>query len=453
LTPASGCSRPAPGYVAPVARMIRNLKSPVFSRRLRATLWFCALLWPAALFAEGEGRKIFSENEKTVLILRTHFNEQNTGNGSAFIVQYKDRNFLITNYHVISSGYIFLEVGSQKIRELKVLRVNDTGDIAILTFPRINSFAAVPLEAYEPLRGEKVYAMGFPGVPGSSDVSLTITDGLVSNNRLILPQTGPTSRRFIQVSAALNPGNSGGPVFGEGGRLIGMATGGITNRQNMNLAIPAEDIISEIDQIEIRGGPDGARAKIAVTDRLELIAQSIRDQNIMQFGYYYSPEYKLKIFPDVQKKNERIYSAHRLMTSRSPATPDEALGIIRQYLEPEEFLYYLVLLGYFQNHPSEDFGEIMYEVSVNPFLGSQLYLSGRFLFLLHHLSEADQRKFEYTSHTVDRIEFDREFRTADVDLTVRSKNHSFPVKLRFTREWGNWFLMPVYDYSKLLRAK
>lgn len=456
--PALDGMRPVPGYVAPVVRMSFTNRSLICVLRLGASvLSFAVLLtvFAPALTAQGTGRQIFTQNEKTVMILRTHFNDQNTGNGSAFIVTYKKQNFLITNYHVISSGYFFLEAGTQKIRKLKVLRVNDTGDIAILTFPEIETYAAVPLEAYEPLRGEKVYAMGFPGVPGSSEVSLTITDGLVSNDRVVLPQEGPAARRFIQVSAALNPGNSGGPIFGEEGRLIGMATGGITNRQNMNLAIPAEDIIHEIDQIETKTKIDVKQAEAAVTHRLDLIASSVRESNVLQYGYYYSPEYKLKLFRDVQKMNERIYSAYRLVRSRSPSSSEEALGIMRQYLEPEEFLYYLILMSYFQNHPAEDFGEVMFEVGVNPFLGSQLYLSGRFMFLIHELSSqhrpSEDVKFEFVSHKVDGIKFDEEVRTADVDITVQAKGYSFPVKLKFTREWGNWFLLPVYDYSKLLR--
>lgn len=456
--PARDGMRPVPGYVAPIHRMsLFNRSHSFFPGLVLFLVTGLALIAisTSKLAAQSEGRQIFTRNEKTVLILRTHFNEQNTGRGSAFIVTYKNQKFLITNYYGISSGHFFLEVGKKKIHQLKVLRVNDTGGIAILTFPTIDSYAAVPLEAYEPLRGEKVYAMGFPGVPGSTDVSLTITDGLVSNDRVVLPQEGPAARRFIQVSAALGVGNRGGPIFGEEGRLIGMATSGVMNRSSMNLVIPAEDIMREIDQIDAKTGTDRKQAEVAVRQRIDLIANAVREKRVLQYGYFYSPEYKLNIFNDVRKMNERIHSAHRLMRSRSPASTEDALAIVRKYLEPDEFLYYLILMSYYQNHPSDDFDEILFEVSVNPFLGSQLYLSGRFMFLIHEISSQNRKftneKFEFVSHRVDRIEFDEDVRNANVEVTVQAKSYSFPVKLKFTREWGNWFLVPVYNYSKLLR--
>ncbi|MCR9142519.1 MAG: serine protease [bacterium] len=414
-----------------------------------------ALILTSPIAAQGEGRKIFTRNQKTVLILRTHFEEQSTGSGSAFVVAYKDRKFLITDYYGISSGYFFLEAGQKKIHKLEVLRVNDMGGIAILTFPSIDSYAAVPLEKYEPLRGEKVYAMGFPGVPGTSELSLTITDGLVSNDRVLLPEAGPSSRRFIQVSAALDVGNHGGPIFGEAGRLIGMATGGVVNEQSVNLVVPAADLMREIDQIDEKQTMNAEQAEAAVRERIDLIAEAVREKRVLDYGYFYSPEYKLNIYSDLRGMHDRVYSAHRLMRSRKPPTTDAALDIVREYLDPDEFLYYLILMSYYRTHPSDNFDTVLFEVSLNPFLASQLYLSGRFMFLIHEISSQNRKftneKFEYVSHTVDRIEFDSRLRNADVELTVQAKSYRFPVKLKFTREWGNWFLTPVYNYSKLLR--
>ncbi len=409
----------------------------------------------APLHSQSEGRQIFTRNQKTVLILRTHFEEQATGSGSAFIVAYKQRKFLITDYYGISSGHFFLETGDTKIHKLEVLRVNDMGGIAILTFPSIEKYAAVPLEAYEPLRGERVYAMGFPGAAGDSDASLTITDGLVSNDRVLLPEEGPLSRRFIQVSAALDAGVHGGPIFGEAGRLIGMATGGVVNERSVNLVVPAEDLIREIDEIGGDGAVDKQRAEAAVRERIELIAEAVREKRVLDYGYFYSPVYKLNIFNRVRGMNDRIYNAHRLMSSRNPATTDEALSIVRRYLDADEFLYYLILMSYFRDHPADEFDTVLFEVTLNPFLASQLYLSGRFMFLIHAISSRNRKftneKFEYVSHTVDRIRFDSRVRTANVDLTVQAQGYAFPVKLKFTREWGNWFLVPAYNYSKLLQ--
>ena len=73
-------------------------------------------------------------------------------------------------------------------------------------------------------------------------------------------------KRFIQMSVPVSPGNSGGPVFNVRGQIIGVTTaqigGGFSRAQNLNLAVPVDDLQALIekehpDAVRVGGGPMG----------------------------------------------------------------------------------------------------------------------------------------------------------------------------------------------------
>jgi serine protease Do len=69
-----------------------------------------------------------------------------------------------------------------------------------------------------PAAGEKVYAIGSPGL-GKEVLEQTISEGLVSSSKRKLK-----GALYLQHSAAVNPGNSGGPLLNEHGQVAGMVT-------------------------------------------------------------------------------------------------------------------------------------------------------------------------------------------------------------------------------------
>ncbi len=82
--------------------------------------------------------------------------------------------------------------------------------------------------------GDVVYAIGSPlGLQNS------ITDGIVSNKDRTLPGS---AQSFIQTSAPISPGNSGGPLLNQYGEVIGVTTASLTDGQNLNLAIPVGEL-------------------------------------------------------------------------------------------------------------------------------------------------------------------------------------------------------------------
>lgn len=160
-----------------------------------------------------------------------------TSTGTGFF--YDNKGTVITNYHVIekcTTVSITLSDGNT-YNVNKVLGYSATKDIAILSTTCNNS---IPLEIRTDIvkTGETVYAIG-----SSLGLSGSLSDGIVSSaEREIDGQT------FIQTTAPISHGNSGGPLLDSKGRVIGITTASFTDGQNLNLAIP----VSIIDTISTK---------------------------------------------------------------------------------------------------------------------------------------------------------------------------------------------------------
>lgn len=147
----------------------------------------------------------------------------------------------VTNYHVIEGAYsaqITASDGTEYDMGM-VLYYDKERDIAVFdAIPKDTSITwgsipyldlAVPSSIHN---GDVVYAIGSPyGLQNS------ITDGLVSNKDRVLD-----GERYIQTSAPISSGNSGGPLLNEYGEVIGINTATLAVGQNINLAVPVSDL-------------------------------------------------------------------------------------------------------------------------------------------------------------------------------------------------------------------
>lgn len=140
-----------------------------------------------------------------------------------------DGTYVITNEHVVSLSDLsasctdlYVAFGNDPSTEpdswyeADVLWADDTDDLAILKVLNLEPNLATALRpSYErPSLGSEVRVFGFPGIGGTT---LTLTKGIISGFL-----NGDSM--FYKVSAAINSGNSGGPVLDSNGRLIGIAT-------------------------------------------------------------------------------------------------------------------------------------------------------------------------------------------------------------------------------------
>ena len=169
--------------------------------------------------------------------------------GSGFIIS--EDGYILTNYHVIedavSGGYdvqVLLHDGTSYIAT--VIGYEPDNDVAVLKIDAAGLSAAVIGDSNSMLVGEKVYAVGNP----LGELEYTMTDGMVSAlDREISStdsKTGQTKTiNMFQISAAINSGNSGGPVYNARGEVIGISTAKYsdTGVEGLGFAIPINDAV------------------------------------------------------------------------------------------------------------------------------------------------------------------------------------------------------------------
>ncbi len=151
--------------------------------------------------------------------------------------------YAITNAHVIQGEtnlrvtvWFPLADGTLKrtvIEDVEIVAVNNHIDLALLRIPKTigeDRFVFAPLEAQERIEvGQTVFAIGNP-----LGLERTLSQGVISTT-----QRSFDGLTYIQTDAAVNPGNSGGPLFNTRGEVVGITNMGILFGEGLNFAIPA----------------------------------------------------------------------------------------------------------------------------------------------------------------------------------------------------------------------
>lgn len=149
--------------------------------------------------------------------------------GSGFFV--KSDGVFITNYHVIEGSYsgVIKLIDGRVLGNIEIIDFNSEWDIAILKVEG-SGFPTVKLGNSDIVKsGQKIVVIGNP-----EGLQNTVSDGLVSSIRKIESE----GDYFIQISAPISEGSSGGPVYNMNGEVIGIATMMLKSGQNLNFAIP-----------------------------------------------------------------------------------------------------------------------------------------------------------------------------------------------------------------------
>jgi S1-C subfamily serine protease len=137
---------------------------------------------------------------------------------------------LLTNCHVVGDSAQVTLIRDRKEMTAKLVSRNAKADRCVLR-AEAKLPAWVRIRSYESIStGERAFSIGAP-----SGLELTVAEGIVSSKRT------PDDRRYIQTSAPISPGSSGGGLFDAQGHLLGITTFHILNAQNLNFAIAAEE--------------------------------------------------------------------------------------------------------------------------------------------------------------------------------------------------------------------
>jgi serine protease Do len=151
--------------------------------------------------------------------------------GSAIAITDK---LAITNCHVVEAAGEEIYIGAggtEPVEQAKLVAANYEADRCVLGVRGMDLRPVAGVRNFDLLEvGETVYAIGNP-----LRLERTLSDGLLSAKRLI------GEWRYLQTTAPISPGSSGGGLFDGRGNLIGVTTFTLKGAQNINFAIPAED--------------------------------------------------------------------------------------------------------------------------------------------------------------------------------------------------------------------
>jgi serine protease Do len=193
------------------------------------------------------------------------------GQGSGFIVSADG--LILTNAHVVrDASEVTVKLTDRREFVAKVLGSDPKTDVAVLRIAA-KGLPVVHLGGTRDLKvGEWVLAIGSPfGLENS------VSAGVVSAKGRSLPDDSMVP--FIQTDVAVNPGNSGGPLFNARGEVVGInsqiysRTGGY---QGLSFAIPMETVMRVKDQIVATGQASHARLGVAVQSVNQTLADSFQ---------------------------------------------------------------------------------------------------------------------------------------------------------------------------------
>ena len=184
-----------------------------------------------------------------------------TGQGSGVIVDVDG--YIVTNYHVIQgANEISVSLSEGRTVRGKVIGVDALTDLAVLKVEPENLIAAEWGDSDELQVGALVWAVGSP-----FGLDRSITAGILSaKNRQVWSKP---HQQFLQTDAAVNPGNSGGPLVDDRGRVIGINTAIVgPTYQGISFAIPSS-IARQVYE-ELKTGKRVSRGWLGVAlDRVE----------------------------------------------------------------------------------------------------------------------------------------------------------------------------------------
>lgn len=148
---------------------------------------------------------------------------KSSGFGTGFVVSASGH--IVTNNHVIDGcSDLKGNLTGEATMVLRVVSADANNDLALLqpsSTVAFKDFARIRDRSFHP--GDSVVAIGFP-YHGLLTSDFTVTTGIVSSLSGMLNDT-----RFLQISAPVQPGNSGGPLFDNSGQIVGVVTGKLPN--------------------------------------------------------------------------------------------------------------------------------------------------------------------------------------------------------------------------------
>ena len=217
-------------------------------------------------------KEIYQNNVESVVSIEVR-SSYSKGYGTGFIIS--EEGYIVTNYHVVENAReCYVTLYDDSVYTAEIVGYEATNDIAVIKIkPQGTIHSLVYGNSSDLSVGDNVYVIGNP----LGDLTFTLTNGVVSAlNRLIETGDGISINMF-QTNAAINSGNSGGPVFDEHGYVIGIASAkyAAASIEGLSFCIPIDDVRSMIDEIINKGYVSGK----------PLLGVSACDREVENYGF------------------------------------------------------------------------------------------------------------------------------------------------------------------------
>ena len=189
-----------------------------------------------------------------VVVVSTYSDDTYVASGTGFVFRHDgDTYYLLTNYHVIEDGnHVTVTFTDGSIVETEIIGFDEYQDIAVLAIESDEEYTVAEIGNNDETRiGDTTFAVG---APLDSAYSWTVTRGIISGkDRMVEVEidNGNYIMRTLQTDAAINSGNSGGPLCNANGEVIGITSLKLVNDgiEGMGFAIPIEDAIDKAEDI------------------------------------------------------------------------------------------------------------------------------------------------------------------------------------------------------------
>lgn len=206
--------------------------------------------------------------------------------GSGFIIT--KQGHVLTNAHVVDAAITVTfrsEVSGNEDLKIDVISICHHKDVALLKIPdelltKIEPFT--PFEFADDHLAEptsSVLTMGFP----LGKEKIKFTTGVISGYETPDSEEGTTNQSYIQIDAAINKGNSGGPLTNSQGKVLGINAAGYLEAQNVGFAIPSRVVLSILRDM-FNHQNNNFTNKLTTAPRLGVILQQVTVDHFIARG-------------------------------------------------------------------------------------------------------------------------------------------------------------------------
>ncbi|MDC1370952.1 S1C family serine protease [Flavobacteriales bacterium] len=203
-------------------------------------------------------------NPKTYISTESKFK----GNGSGFLIN--TSGYIATNYHVIDGATeIFTEINGKDYK-CKLVAVDKENDLAIIKVIDKNNFIIYStITSNKTETGSEVFVLGFPYALSLLGNEIKLTDGKVSS------QSGfQGESKTYQISAPIQPGNSGGPLFNTDGNIVGIVSSKFTGGENVGYAIKSDYLLKFLAKNNLTYEKTNSIKHISLVEKIKSLSET-----------------------------------------------------------------------------------------------------------------------------------------------------------------------------------